>query len=486
MMGKNRKRQSIVSVCFCLTAIVVSLNIVVTFYCHKIVNEHHQGGRESAGPFRNLLRSFQKGDTGPTDDEDRDETELPVFAICLLTRDDLPILPEWIAYHYHAVQLKHLVMAVDPTSKDDPEEILENFRKHLPELQIEKWTDKDFMPDYFVQGDYGRAPNFYGKKGEFNDTETWYEHYSKLPHFGPFRIRDQTIINSHRYRQTRFLSRCGEHLKKLYDDQTVWMSTLDSDEYLAANPWMMPPKQQSPFKMSSSVQNLEAGSLLHWWVDTSKQQKQLRLSTNTTIDGSICRQIPRLLFGAVELVNQTETTPEERRKDVTSSLVRRNNKVELLSNLERPKSSMETLRWKFHAAPDDEKNFQQKVVLDLHKIPEDDEIWGDHVRTVHRPSRKLCSPEVDTNVNGTMLVPTTSSVTIASPVVAFHYIGSEARYFARPQDRRRNAKRYRERSMITYGRDKSGWIDQWLERFVDHVGIDTAAALLPDHIIDVN
>jgi hypothetical protein len=31
--------------------------------------------------------------------------------------DDLDILPEWIAYHYHALGLRHLVVAVDPETK---------------------------------------------------------------------------------------------------------------------------------------------------------------------------------------------------------------------------------------------------------------------------------------------------------------------------------------------------------------------------------
>jgi hypothetical protein len=87
---------------------------------------------------------------------------------------------------------------------------------------------------------------------------------------------------------------------------------------------------------------------------------------------------------------------------------------------------------------------------------------------------------------------------IQSPVVAYHYIGSEERYFSRPNDLRRNPKRYRERSNITYQRSNEyNWIDQWLERFINGdngdgnnngggVGIQVASILLQDHIIDAD
>eukprot|EP00536_Pseudo-nitzschia_multiseries_P011312 jgi/Psemu1/289614/fgenesh1_pg.377_\ len=381
--------------------------------------------------------------------------------------DDLPILPEWIAYHYHAVRLRHLIVAVDPVSSTDPKPILDSFRNLLNHddnkddpLIIEQWAEADFMPEYFVKGEYGKAPNFVGGQPiHATDEMTWYEWYSSKKHFGPKRISDQTLVNSHRYRQTRFLSRCSEHLRNKYrgnrnvdpshgglDANTpVWMTTLDTDEYLAVNPWIMPTIQ------TEAVRRLEPDSVLRWWINYQKQQTKQKDFVANAWNNPVCRPIPRLLFGAVEL------PPVGHDEDVVSG-------------------TLETLRWKFHAAPSDERNFQQKVTIDLHRVPRKDQLFGDHVFSVHQPSEKLCPPETLDNVQGGLLVP--GSAIDASPVVIFHYIGSEERYFSRPYDFRRSPKRYRERSNITYARDDSGWIDQWLEGFVETVGVETAAALL--------
>ena len=43
-------------------------------------------------------------------------------------------------------------------------------------------------------------------------------------------------------------------------------------------------------------------------------------------------------------------------------------------------------------------------------------------------------------------------------------------------------KRYRERSNITFAKE-SGWIDQWLENFVNSVGLQTATVLLEPYIL---
>lgn len=87
----------------------------------------------------------------------------PVFSICLLTKDDVDILPEWIAYHYHALGLRHLVTAVDPSSSQSPHKLFQKFRRLLPDLRIDLWTDKKFMPDYFMAKNYTHVPNFMGR-----------------------------------------------------------------------------------------------------------------------------------------------------------------------------------------------------------------------------------------------------------------------------------------------------------------------------------
>ena len=72
------------------------------------------------------------------------------LSICLLVKDDNDILAEWIAYHYHAVKLRHLIIAVDPASQTTPTEILQRFTKYLPDFTVDIWSDKDYMPSWFT------------------------------------------------------------------------------------------------------------------------------------------------------------------------------------------------------------------------------------------------------------------------------------------------------------------------------------------------
>jgi hypothetical protein len=206
-------------------------------------------------------------------------------------------------------------------------------------------------------------------------------------------------------------------------------------------------------KGGASWNRFEAGSVLQVLVD----------SKNLT---TACIQVPRLLFGSVER-NSSD--------DVTFGLVRSRGdiKVQLTSSLPRASSPFETLRWKYHAAWNDTRNFQQKVVLNLIRIPDNDEIFGDHINSVHRPSRRVCPQESGLG-----------DAFATSAVAAFHYMGSLERYFARPKDLRRNRKRYRDRSNLTFAVEP-GWIDQWLGGFVKTVGPEVAALLLESYIQEI-
>jgi hypothetical protein len=61
------------------------------------------------------------------------------FSACLLIKDDNQILPEWIAYHYTVLPLRHLIVAVDPFSLTSPKPILDEFSRLG--MDIEVWRD---------------------------------------------------------------------------------------------------------------------------------------------------------------------------------------------------------------------------------------------------------------------------------------------------------------------------------------------------------
>lgn len=69
------------------------------------------------------------------------------FSACLLVADDNHYLMEWIAFHYHTLPLRYLVVASDPRARTRPDLVLNRWRDYLTILQ---WDDPDFMPKHWL------------------------------------------------------------------------------------------------------------------------------------------------------------------------------------------------------------------------------------------------------------------------------------------------------------------------------------------------
>jgi hypothetical protein len=59
-----------------------------------------------------------------------------------LSMDDNHRLMEWMAYHYHVLPLRYMIVVVDPRSKTSPSSIFNEWRRKG--VYIEEWTDRDF------------------------------------------------------------------------------------------------------------------------------------------------------------------------------------------------------------------------------------------------------------------------------------------------------------------------------------------------------
>ena len=169
----------------------------------------------------------------------------PVSA-CLLFNDDNHMLIEWLAYHYYAVGLRSVVVAVDPMSHESPKDILDRWRPWLDNVAV--WDD----PDYGFEPDTAKV----------NGT-----------------IADKT--NVHRSRQPFFYRKCTEYLKSL--DQTITLYH-DVDEFIAINEEVIPDAQN---RMSRPNGVLDLLSELQ----SSREDDYYRTP---------CLLLPRLLFSAVE------------------------------------------------------------------------------------------------------------------------------------------------------------------------------------------
>lgn len=121
------------------------------------------------------------------------------FSACILTMDDYPGLTEWIAYHYHALPLRHMIVAVDPRSSVSPTPIFDLWRAHG--MTIEEWSDEQFYPE--------------GVRNPLPDDAS-----------------NKVKYNRHLSRQKQFYQACINALRR---KNRTWTTLHDTDEYLRFN-----------------------------------------------------------------------------------------------------------------------------------------------------------------------------------------------------------------------------------------------------------
>jgi hypothetical protein len=122
------------------------------------------------------------------------------FSACMVTMDDNHFWKEFLAYHYTFLNLRRLIVAVDPRSKTSPTRIFDQWKDLI---NITQWSDEDFI--------------FNCEKYEDDLTEL------------------------HRCRQRRLYQKCSETLKK--EQGTIWAAYIDVDEYIVPN-WRASPYER--------------------------------------------------------------------------------------------------------------------------------------------------------------------------------------------------------------------------------------------------
>jgi len=181
--------------------------------------------------------------------------EKDVFSACLLVMDDNHVLIEWLAYHYHVLPLRHLIVAVDPRSITSPSEVLDRWRQHG--MTIEEWTDKDFMSSKLFSVAQHLA--------ELNQTQ---------------------VIELHRARQREFYAKC---MKRLKSQNRTWTMLTDTDEFLLINR-----RATKRFNVTDAPPMEQPASVMTFL-------KQERAKNVTEMPKrTVCIMIPRLRFGSRE------------------------------------------------------------------------------------------------------------------------------------------------------------------------------------------
>ena len=262
------------------------------------------------------------------------------FASCLLIMDDNHRLEEWIAYHYHVMPLRKLVVAVDPRSQTSPSPILERWSDHM---DIEQWTDRDIF-----------SPAELAKILDDDDNE------------------GLGVIKLHRKRQQTFNVKCMTHLRQ---EGAAWTLMTDVDEYAYVNPRVSDPsdplfqRQRNSTRLSIE----DPGYVLRVLRESE--------SNNADDDAVSCIHVPRLQFGGIESTDE-EVTNAFPATEIGQSL---------------SSFHFDTFRWRHYG--ESSKNIAGskggvlagKTMVNLSRIREDDVAL--FIGDPHRPIEKLCTPQ---------------------------------------------------------------------------------------------
>ncbi|KAL7573621.1 hypothetical protein ACA910_008754 [Epithemia clementina (nom. ined.)] len=173
------------------------------------------------------------------------------FSACLMVMDENHRLPEWIAYHYYMLPLRHLVLLVDPRSESSPLEIVERWRPYFVQIDVWNFTDLE---------QYHTSPK-----------------HNKVDHIF--------------YQQPIFYQQCFRHLRNL---NRTWTTFHDVDEYIYLNPKFLAKDDYVPFIS-------QPGSLQRFLTQETVQTRTLRQQKVKThgLDAH-CFLAPRNYYGAVE------------------------------------------------------------------------------------------------------------------------------------------------------------------------------------------
>jgi len=350
------------------------------------------------------------------------------FSSCLLVMDDNHRLPEWLAYHWHVLPLRTVVVASDPRSRTNPTHIFNQWRRRG--LYVEEWTDVDF----------------------------WKPDLRPLEADAAF----QTKRDRHRGRQKFFYRSCLQRMKQL---NRTWVSLHDSDEFIVYNhPGGTSTEGERKFRewqsrLESKVGKRPDGAKLQVLKpsqvppSTAEAGAMIRYIRHEQRAGlsyyqSPCIGIPRLMFGATGLSTRREK-----------------------QNLVPPgydADQFDTLRYRHHARRNDfVKNALGKVIIDVSRV---DVARTPYFESLHRPIKTICGAPWHNDWESGLRIN--------------HYLGSWESYSFR-DDSRRGGERSWEQWEYKATTNSDGGTDDnirpWLDGFVkseERSPSGAAAALL--------
>jgi len=351
------------------------------------------------------------------------------FGACVLARDDNDKLREWIAYHYTVLPLRHVLVAVDDGSTDDPKDVLKRWQYA---------GIHDLTYNIVNVSEFGDLHSHFDKQIELEASPK-----------DQFKVAHQHLL----HKQRAFVTYCSRYMRS-QEVIPKWTSLWDTDEFVVINrispderendqtddPDSLSSDEIRYGKQRSTLPDMESNATVFDIIESWTEP-------DTTLD--LCHCLPRVTFGALEDFQCPQ-----------SSHVKTIAEQNQISTKE-----LNTLRFHQHARENDfGKNKWGKVMIDLQNIPS--RILDEQEpKNIHRPYASEC-PKPLVNVK-------------TAPFVLMHHIGSYDRYTRNGGDKRRNYESWTDRAFVNATTSFcSQHVPKWLVRFMEIVGIEKARYIL--------
>ena len=218
-------------------------------------------------------------------------------SLSLFSFSHSPSSPEWIAYHYHKVNLRYLILTSDPNSKTTPTNIVQRWQDRMV---IEEWTTNRYM-----------------SRRTTTTTTT-------------------TQLKNHRKRQSEFNLECLRHLKEL---NRTWTLLIDTDEYLLTNQYYNKTIHTNSDPDTENITTTTITDVPTLLQILNEDTTSTSTTTTTTIEApnNVCIPIHRIQFSAHD--SSHEQTEAQLPKELQLTTIGTNYSVFRGANFQ-------TLRWR--------------------------------------------------------------------------------------------------------------------------------------------
>jgi hypothetical protein len=350
------------------------------------------------------------------------------FAACLMTKDDKQILPEWLAYHYTVLPLRHLIVAVDPLSITTPEPILDGYRSIG--MEIEMWTG-----------------NWYWHDGRWSQE--------KKATFDPLNHTDFHAYRMKNQRQSAFYTHCLRRLRSM--PNISWVLIVDTDEYFTYNS-ILPIEQvggDGDYNNNITSINTKFPVRADLPQRTGKQNETIAhyIANSAAFNEapgnkSLCTVYPRIDYSA----RDAEPTKDDRGTPASSSAAAEGTRRQGAAPPDFDFKMFHSLRFRFHRTLRD-RPIPGKSLVNVANFN-----GKGKVKNPHRPFDARCDNDVFPRVEDDN-----------HPFRVHHYSGSLETFLSRPE---RNIAKWQHKNNFTSQQEEhpDNSMSEWLQEFVTLVG----------------